>query len=160
MDLDIGEVFERLGPSLYRLAYSYLKNRSDAEDAVQETFLRLLKSDRRFASQDDLKRWLMTVTANCCKDVLRSAKRRREVPMQDEALALREAPAQQDSDVGAALFRLPEKYRSVIYLYYYEGYPSKEISKILHITQSAVLTRLERARKQLQQLLGDEWNEE
>ena len=156
MDLDIGEVFERLGPSLFRLAYSYLKNRADAEDAVQEAFLRLLRTDRRFAAQDDLKRWLMTVTANYCKDALRSAKRQREVPMEDEALARQEAPTEPIPDVGAALFQLPEKYRIVIYLYYYEGYPSKEISRILHITQSAVLSRLERARKQLQQLLGEE----
>ena len=160
MDLDYSEIFERLGPGLYRLAFSYVKNRSDAEDAVQETFLRLLKTNRRFDTQEDCKRWLMTVTANQCKDLLRSARRRREVTMDNDELS-RLSAAETDAapDIGTALFRLPEKYRSVIYLHYYEGYPTKEISKILHVTQSAVLSRLERARNQLRQLLGGEWND-
>ena len=160
MDLDYREIFEKIGPSLYRLAYSYVKSASDAEDVTQEAFLRLFNSDRRFQTMEDVKRWLMTVTANRCRDLLRSARRRKEVSIETTLPEPTEA-AQLDTqlDIGTALFRLEEKYRVVIYLYYYEGYATKDVSRILHITQSAVLSRLERARKKLQELLGGDWLE-
>ena len=158
MDLDYRIIFETVGPSLYRLAFSFVNNRSDAEDVIQEVFLRLLQTKRRFDDEDSLKRWLMTVTANRCKDLMRSARWRKEVSVEPTKLEYSKPTNQDDKlDVGAAIFQLDEKYRIVVYLYYYEGYATKEISKILHISQSAVLSRLERARNRLKQLLGGEW---
>lgn len=160
MDLEFRELFEQLGPSLYRLAYSYVKNRCDAEDAVQEAFLRLLSSGIRFRDPEARRRWLMKVTVNRCRDLLRSAGRRREVGLEDAAEAGGDpALSEELSDVRSAIFALPEKYRVVVLLHYYEGLDSRQIAKLLRITPSTVLTRLSRAREQLKKRLGGDWNE-
>lgn len=160
MDLDYTQVVERFGPSLYRLAFSYCRQRQDAEDVVQEVMIKYLNHGRRFGSEAELRHWLFKVTANQCRDLLRSAWKTRTVPLdggpdlpaenrnRDEHLALEQA-----------MDRLDPKYRAVLYLYYYEDLPVEQVARILSLTGTAVRSRLDRGRKQLRALLGGDWNE-
>ena len=154
MQIDFQQVVEDCAPSLYRLAYSYCGNRPDAQDVVQEVFLMLLQHPPVCSGPDQLRAWLMTVTANKCKDLLRSAHRRRTAPLEDTA-----APpdnADEVLDVRSALEKLPQKLRGVVYLFYYEQMPTKQIAEILHLSDNTVRSRLHAARKQLRDLLGGE----
>ena len=138
--------------AVFRLAYSYMKNREDAQDIAQEAFLRLYRSEKHFPTNDDVKAWLMRVTVNLCKDMLKSGwfKGRTEL---DEKI-----PCETREETALLDFvkRLEPKYAVVIHLFYYEGYSVKEIAKICRITSTTVTTRLSRARKQLKAMLTEE----
>ena len=154
MQIEFQRMVEKYTPSLYRLAFSYCGNRADAQDVVQEVFLKYLQRPPQCDGPEQLRGWLMTVTANKCKDLLRSAYRRRSAPLED-------APAPPENfdeviDVRAALEKLAPKQRSAVYLYYYEQQPTKQIARTLGLTDAAVRARLLQARKQLKQLLGGE----
>ncbi len=136
---------------LVRLAYSYLLSRADAQDAVQNAFMSYLKSAPVFDGEKQEKAWLMTVTANRCKNMLRSLWHRNRAPI-DEDL-----PADEDSrEVILALEKLPKKYRMCVHLHYYEGYSLNEIAEILNAKPASVGTWLSRARDLLRQELGGE----
>ena len=107
---------ECYGPALQRLAYVYLKNIHDAEDAVQDVFLAYLRSTAVFSTEEQRRAWLMTVTANRCRSLLRNPRRQTE-PLSEELACL---PAE-ESDLLRAVLALEEKYRLPIHLYYYEG---------------------------------------
>lgn len=135
---------------VFRLAYSYLGSREDAEDVSQTVFLRLLEG-RSSPRPGKEKQWLLTCAANACKNMLRSFWRRNvgelseDVPLEQEDRALWEA-----------VMALPPLYRAVVHLYYYEGYDQGEIAEILHISRTAVQTRMSRARELLRKELGDD----
>ncbi len=154
MQIEFQQVVEDYAPSLYRLACSYCGNRSDAQDAVQEVFLKYLQHPPVCDGPEKLRAWLMTATANKCKDMLRSAHRRRTAPLTD----LPAPPEDTDEvlEVRAALEKLPQKLRGVVYLFYYEQLPTRQIAEILHLSDTAVRSRLHTARKQLKDLLGGE----
>ncbi len=153
MDLEFQTMVERYSASLYRLAYSYLSNRQDAEDVLQEVFLKFLQRRPVFPAEEQCRAWLMTVTANQCRDLLRSPWRRRVGELQ-EAQGFSAPEAETHPEVAAALRQLAPKDRAVVYLFYYEELPTKEIAAILRMTDSAVRTRLSRAREKLKDLLG------
>lgn len=132
-------------PLLLYIAYSYLKNRMEAEDAVQEVFLTYYQKAPPFQTTEHEKAWLLKVTANRCKNMLKSSWFRR-VLLGEEIWASQEEP---DSEVMDAILRLPIKYREVICLHYVEGYSIQETAKLLHRTPTAVGTQLQRARKKL-----------
>ena len=144
---------------VYRIALHYFGNSQDAEDAVQEVFLRLYTAEKSFESPEHLRRWLIRVTVNVCRDVLRSPWRRRRVSLEE----LPEEPVF-DQPEQAALNReimaLPEKYRTVLNLFYYEELSVKEIGELLGLRTSAVTTRLHRARARLKEQLGEVWQDE
>ena len=144
---------------VYRIALHYFGNSQDAEDAVQEVFLRLYTAGKSFESPEHLRRWLIRVTVNVCRDVLRSPWRRRRVSLEE----LPEEPVF-DQPEQAALYRevmaLPEKYRTVLNLFYYEELSVKEIGELLGLRTSAVTTRLHRARARLKEQLGEVWQDE
>lgn len=135
--------------SLLRLAFSYVKNREDAEDIVQEAFIKLYCSDVMFSTRDNAKAWLIRVTVNLCKDMLRSSAYKRRGEMTEDI------PCESAEEYGLleCIRRLKPTYASVVYLYYYEGYSVKEIAKICSMTATAVSTRLARARDQLKRML-------
>lgn len=124
-------LYDRNVDRIYRLAYLYLKNADDAEDAVQNVFLKMLQSEVTFRDQEHEKAWLITVTRNHCKDVLRSWWRRKCVDLN----CLSDVASQTDDvsarDMVMELLQLPEKYKIVLYLYHIEGYSIREISAIL-----------------------------
>lgn len=141
----------RYGTELVRLAYSYLLSRADAQDAVQDTFMAYMKSAPAFESDEKEKAWLMKVTANRCKNVLRSHWYKSRQPIPEEL------PADEDSrEVILALGRLPKKYRLCVHLHYYEGYSLSEIAELLNAKPASVGTWLSRARAQLKEQLGGE----
>ena len=148
------EAVERCGDMVFRLAYSYLKNRADAEDVMQETLLKLYVEPKDFESAEHEKRWLLHVAANECKKLLRSPWRRRTEPLDEAAEAAAfDRPAQ--SELFRQVMALPPKYRAAVYLYYYEGYSVKETGELLGAKASTVQTWLMRARGQLKTKLKE-----
>ncbi len=134
---------------MYRLALSYTRSPQEAEDVCQTAFLKLM--EQKHITPGKEKAWLMQVTANQCRNLLRSAWWKKTEPLED----ILPAPVKEKDDVCQAVMSLEPKYRVVIYLHYYEAYSTKEIAQLLHISQSAVTTRLDRARKQLRPKLEE-----
>ena len=143
----IEKIIEDYGDYVFRLCYMYMKNRSDAEDIYQETFLKLYDCGKTFNDEEHCKAWLLKVAANKCRNALRFSLFHAHVEL-DEQLS---SPPQADSDHGliAYVLKLPAKYRDVIYLYYYEGYPTLKIAELLNTSDAAVRTRLKRGREML-----------
>lgn len=137
--------YDAYSGAVYRLAMVYLGRPADAEDVTQEVFLRLLHRAPAFAGEDHEKRWLLQVTANLCKDQLRSFWRKRVTELEDSL----PAAAPEEREALHAVAGLPEKYRLPIHLHYYEGYSVAEIAEILKLGQSAVKMRLKRGRELL-----------
>ncbi len=133
---------------IFRLAFSWLKSREDADDVTQNALLALYKTDKDFVSAEHMKAWLIRVTVNECKKILRSPWRRRGEPLEDYENALAfQAP--EDRALYDAIMALDAKYRTVIVLYYYEGYSIRETAQLLGVPPATVGTRLARARQQL-----------
>ena len=137
---------------VYRLAFSQMKNKSDADDVFQEVFFRYVKKEPRFESKDHQKAWFIRVTVNCCKSAYTSSWRKRVVPL-DESIPYK---TEEKSDLINELNKLPLKYRAVIHLYYYEDMRMDEISNALGIGLSAVKMRLSRARDMLKDFMKEE----
>ena len=132
---------------VYRLAFSYLKCRADADDVTQNVFISLYKTDKVFESEAHIKHWLIRVTVNECKKVWRSPWRRTE-DLEEYANSM---PFEETShsDLFQSIMALDKKYRTVIVLYYCEGYSISEIAQILDVPVGTVGTRLDRARRKL-----------
>lgn len=145
----LGYYIEKYHGTVFRIAYSYVKNREDAEDIAQEAFLRLFNSDAEFKTDENTKAWLIRVSINLAKDMLKSSwfKGRteldRDIPYENK----------EESIMFDCIQRLKPEYCSVILLFYYEGYSVKEIAEILRISPTLVTTRLSRARKRLKEML-------
>lgn len=142
----------KYGDSLMRIAYTYTRNMEDAQDMVQEAFIKYLTKAPEFLSSEHEKAWLIRITINICKNHLASSyiKGRAEL---DESLSV----CDEHSTLADAVGSLPEKYRTAIHLFYYEGYSTKEIAKIIGLTESAVTSRLQRGRGLLKKMLGDDF---
>lgn len=138
--------------TVYRAALGYLHNAEDAEDAVQETFVKLFNTNKQFTSDEHCKAWLLRVVINHSKNLLRSFRYTHTEEL-DEAIPIEDLA---ERDLADALSALPPKYRAVIHLHYFEGYNSNEIAKILGISATAVTTRLARAREKLKNLMTSE----
>ena len=151
------ETFERVartyGDMLYRVAYHALKNRADAEDVMQEVFVRLLRARPEFRDEEHAKAWLLRVGARCAADVLRAPWRRREGPL-DDGLPAPEPPG--EGGVVEAVLALPAKYRTAVHLYYYEELSVAEIAAVLGKSEGAVKSRLFRARALLRRYLKED----
>lgn len=148
--MDIEPLFRLHKDDVYRLALSYTRNPDEAEDVCQTVFLKLL--EQKSITPGKEKAWLMQVTANQCRSLLRCAWWKKTAPLEDCTAA---AP-EENRDVMAALMTVPPRYRVVLYLHYYECYSSKEIGALLHISQSAVTTRLSRGREMLKNVLKED----
>lgn len=153
-------VYARNVDAVYRLCYVYLRSRADAEDATQSAFVKYLQKQPVFQNTAHETAWLLLTAKNCCRDQLRCWWRRQRVGLDE--LPEPAAPAMNDDAAGLldALFALPEKYRVTLYLYYWEGYPAKDVAALLGCRESTVRTRLQRGRNMLKQALGgDLYNE-
>lgn len=145
---------EIYGDMVRRLCVLHLKNRQDTEDVFQTVFLKYLLHDAPFASKEHEKAWLVRVTVNACRDVLRSFFRKSSVPLE---LAEELSAEEEDREMLRAVLELPPKYKDAVYLYYYEGYSAAEIGKILQKKENTVYTWLARGREILRQRLGGDW---
>ena len=139
---------------ILRLSYTYLNHTQDAQDICQTVFLKLLEKAPAFASPAHEKAWIIRTAVNLCKDHLKSGWRRATVAL-DAAEAV-PAPAEEEGSLLSAVNLLPPKYRTVIYLYYYEGYAAREIAQLLGEKPATVSTQLNRGRQQLRTLLESE----
>lgn len=135
--------------AVYRTALSFLHNAAEAEDATQETFVKLFEHDPHFTSDEHCKAWLLRVVINHSKNVLSSFRFARTEEL-DEAIPVEDLA---ERDLADALEALPTKYRVVIHLHYFEGYSAKEIADILNLSTTAVTTRLARGREKLRTLM-------
>jgi len=151
------EILENYGNMLFRYALLMLGDTSESEDVVQDTLLTYWQKAPEFRDKDHEKAWLLTVTANRCKDLLRKRMRRGETSLEC-ITELRDAATEttEDSGILEALMRLPEKYKKVLYLYYVEEYRVEDIAGIIGKTASAVKMRLKKGR----QLLREEYRKE
>jgi len=148
------EKYNLYGKTIYKIAFVYLKNNADVEDALQEVFLKLLLKAPKFNSVEHEKAWLIRVTINTCKNMLKSHGRRQNIATMDE-LEQVGTPERKNDEVLTEILNLPDKYKAVIHLYYYEGYSVLQIAQILKTTQSAVKMRLKRGRDILKLELRD-----
>ena len=158
METDCRQLVYRYMGTLYRLAYSFCRNRADAEDVVQSVFEKYLRCRPTFETEEKRKAWLMKVTANACKDLLRAPWRCRCCSLEEAA-----EPAvlmEEESALLSAVLGLPAKYRGVVHLYYYEDYTVTQIANVLNISESAVRMRLMRARQKLKEELEGDWSDE
>ena len=151
-DETISRIVETYSPMLLRLACTRLDDPADAEDIVQEVFLKLLTARPLFRDSEHEKAWLIRTTLHRASDLRRSAARR-NVPLEEAAQA---AAPQSGSELLTAVRALPEPYSAVIHLYYYEGYSIKEIAKLLGVPAPTVGTRLARGRERLRRLLKED----
>ena len=153
-DETISRIVADYSAMLLRLASARLDSPADAEDAVQEAFLRLLTARPVFRDGEHERAWLIRTTLQRASDIRRRAARR-EVPL-EEAMEASSAPEESGGELRSAVRALPEKYGAVIHLYYYEGYSIKEIAKLLGLPAATVGTRLARGRERLRQMLKED----
>ena len=143
---------------VYRVALHQFGVLQDAEDAVQEVFLRLYTEEKLFESGEHLRRWLIRVTLNVCRDTLKSPWRKRRVSL-DTLPDQQVFDAPEQGELYQAVMALPEKYRVTLYLFYYEELSTKEIAELLGLRQTAVTTRLSRGRELLKKRL-EAWQDD
>lgn len=146
---EVGKLYDTYAQDVYRLALSYLRNTQDAEDVCHGVFLTLVEKDIALFPGKE-KAWLLKAAANACKNHLKSFWKLNREELDDRMVFADDG----DRDLWAIVGTLPPKYRAVIHLYYYEGYPQDEIARILGITRTAVQTRMQRARNLLEKELN------
>ncbi len=147
-------IYRRNVNTVWNVCITFLRNPADAEDAVQETFLRLLRSGTEFDSAIHEKAWLIRTAQNVCKDELSRA-RRRDVPLEAAPEPACDAP--ELDETLRAMRTLPEKQRLALYLHYYEGYSAVELSTLLHRPAATIRSDLRRGREALRELLGGDF---
>ena len=140
---------------IYLIAFSYTRNRYDAEDIMQNTFLKLWKTDVSYESDEHLDRWLTRVCVNECKDFFKLSFRK-NAPLEDAQEAAVEDP-HFNVDLFRAVSSIRKKERLAVHLFYYEDLPIAEIAEIMKTKEGTVKSLLYRARKTLKAKLGDDW---
>ena len=147
------EFYDRQVKRVYRLAMVLMGNISDAEDVTQMVFLKAWEKKPDFRDSDHEIAWILTTTRNQCKDIHKSFYRRKRTDIENAPEPQVTLETQMDSEIWEALQSLTEKYRMVLYLYYYEGYSVRELSVILGRRESTLQTQLATGRKQIKSLL-------
>lgn len=156
---ELNQAIEQHSDTVRRLCMIHLKNYADTEDIFQTVFMKYVLSPVVFETPEHEKAWIIRVTINACKDLLKSFFHSRTVSI-DEALQLA-APISEDyQDVLQAVLSLPTKYRQVVYLHYYEGYTAPQISQLLGKNLNTIYTLLTRSRGMLKEKLGGDFYEE
>lgn len=149
---DNERIVRKYADMVYRLALSYTRNRMDADDVFQETFLRYVRKQPRFESEEHEKAWFIRVTVNCAKSLLTSPWRKRT-----QVLDGRESyTMEEERRLDEALALLKPEDRTLIHLYYYEGYKTDEIAGILRKKPSTIRSQLTRARKKLEEIVKED----
>ena len=151
-DKDFVSMYNRHIDMIYRLCFSFLKNKEDTEDAVQSVFVKYLKIRKKFENEHHEKAWFIVTASNICKDMLRQSWRRNISVETYDAIPDTEDPT--DNEVYMAILDLPYKYKTVVYLYYSDGYKTHEIAEMLHKPSSTIRNHLTEARRHLKKILG------
>ncbi|MGL5069019.1 MAG: sigma-70 family RNA polymerase sigma factor [Sarcina sp.] len=148
----VDEILNTFSNMVYRLAFSRTKNSYDAQDITQEVFMKLMNYGKLFECEEHLKAWLIRVTINSSKNLLTSAWFRKTTPLEDKLVTY----IREDSEVYKHVLDLPKKYRTVIHLFYYEGFKTVEIADILEIKEGTIKSQLSRARNILRDSMREE----
>lgn len=143
------EKYEKYAKLLFRIAFIQLGSTHDAEDVLQNVFMKLLYNAPKFKDDEHEKAWLIRVTQNHCKNVLKSSARKNNCELNNEIVSDNEADITAALDISMKIKALPPNYKTAVFLYYYEDLTTDEISKILKISRSAVKMRLKRGRELL-----------
>ena len=153
-DTYIQYILDKYSGTIFRLSYTYVKNTCDAEDIAQDVLVALLKRSKPFESEEYEKAWILRTTINKSKNYLKSGWLRRTVALDDNESEISEDTSTgEEQEVLEAVLSLPEKYRTPIHLFYYNGYSINEIAQILHKKPATVGTLLARGREQLKKLM-------
>lgn len=152
---EVNRAVGRYSDMIRRLCMIHLKNYADTEDIFQTVFLKYVLSSVSFENEEHEKAWFIRVTINACRDLIRSFFRSRTVSLDSLAEQATEM-SDEHREVLDAVLSLPQKYRDVIYLHYYEGYTAPQISKILGKNANTIYTLLTRSKKLLKEKLGGE----
>lgn len=152
---EVNAAIERYSDTVRRLCMIHLKNHADTEDIFQTVFLKYVLSSVCFESEEHEKAWFIRVTLNACKDLLKSFFHSHTVSI-EEVLVQPAALPEDNREVLQAVLSLPQKYKDVIYLHYYEGYTAPQMSKLLGKNVNTIYTLLTRARQMLKEKLGGE----
>ncbi len=146
------DMYAKHSKSLYGVCLMYLKNKDDAEEAVSESFVRLMENAPEFESDAHAKAYLTRTAVNICKNYLKSGWRKNTTQNDDVLMYM---TTSEEESVMEEILALPPKYRVIIYMHYYMGYQTKEIAAIMNLSQSAVLSRLSRGRNKLRDILEE-----
>lgn len=159
MRLETEILMEKYKDHLFAVAFNICKNAADADDVVQDTFLQYHITDKQFENEQHIRAWLIRVAINKAKNINMSFWQLSKIPLEDymETLTFETPEAE---NLFEEVMKLPEKYRIVIHLFYYEDYSIREIAQIINATESNVKVRLTRGRRLLKQVLKEEWNDE
>ena len=149
--INFSSIAEKYWDTLFRIALNYYGNPSDAEDTVQDVMLKLYESDKQFDSDEHVRNWLIRVTINSCKTVLRSFWRKNRISIDDLSENAVWDNTEQ-SELFTAVMSLHEQHRTVLYLYYYEDFTTKEIAEMMGQKEAHIRTRLSRARNKLKEV--------
>ena len=155
---EISEIYGRHVKTIYRVCYTYLKNSTDTEDIVSDTFIKMIKVGPVFESEEHEKAWLIRTATNCCKDFLKHWSRHNK-DLSDYSETLKIESEYKDDVLLETICSLPDKYKTVIHLYYYEGYTSVQIAKIMQKPESTIRNYLHEARSILRNKLGGDFDE-
>ena len=155
MRQSLEELIEAYQKSLYAAAFNICRNTDDANDVVQDTFIQYYTTKKQFQDEEHLKAWLLRVAINRAKDIFRSFWKKNRLSIEDYADAV-PFESREETGLFEAVMRLPEKYREVIHLYYYEDLSIKETARILRITEGSVKMRLSRGRSFLRDVFKEE----
>lgn len=155
MRQSLEELIEAYQKSLYAAAFNICRNTDDANDVVQDTFIQYYTTKKQFQDEEHLKAWLLRVAINRAKDISRSFWKKNRLSIDDYADAV-PFESREETGLFEAVMRLPEKYREVIHLYYYEDLSIKETARILRITEGSVKMRLSRGRSFLRDVFKEE----
>ena len=145
------KMYDEYVMDVYRLCFSYMKNKMDTEDAVQETYCRLYQAMDVMEEEGHIKGWLLVTAGNICKNMLKHWSRKSQ--KLEESICEAGKEDEYKIEMLELVMNLPQKYKTVVYLYYYEEYNSVQISQIMKMPESTVRTYLQKARKLLKQEL-------
>ena len=155
MRLTVEDAFQKYGDRVFSAAFSILRNREDADDVVQDTFLKYHIKNLQYMDETHLKAWLLRVAINRAKDITAAFWRRNRVSWEAYMEEL-EFTQPEDRSLFRAVMALPEKYRLVLHLYYYEECSIREIASLLHTGEGTIKSRLSRGRTLLKTMLTED----
>jgi len=151
------ETIEKYQSLVYGIALSRLASRHDADDVFQDVFLIYFQKNKTFRDEDHRKAWLIKVTLNCCKRVANSTWRRKTTAIEDVPELSYGFSSREESEIFIALRALPEKYRIVMQLFYFEEFSTEEIARLLKISAANVRMRLMRSREMMRELIKEDY---
>lgn len=154
----ISDLLDKYSDMVLRIAYTYLKNRADAEDIVQDVFLRIIDKKPSFNDENHEKSWLIRATINMCKNKVNMFWNKNKCSIDDVQEFAVSDKYNTDTSVFQAVMALGEKYRVVVYMYYYEGYSTPEIADVIGKNETTIRSLLHRARNKLKDMLKEDYD--